>query len=99
MAGLLDGFYALSDEERYYRDLYLKGRSRAEYINLPAEVEASARLEEKIVLSSGYYSDEDRASVIVLKHPNAPVSPFPPLRGDVLCGERPCPGEHRREDI
>ena len=70
MAGLLDGFYALSDEERYYRDLYLKGRNRAEYINLPAEVEASARLEEKIVLSSGYYSDEDRASVIVLKHPN-----------------------------
>lgn len=70
MTDILDGFCALSEEERYYRHLFLSGRSSAEYIRLPHQVEASARLEEKIVLSSSYYSRDDDKSVIVLKHPN-----------------------------
>ena len=39
-------------------------------MNLPEEVEEAARLEEKIVLSSSYYSKSGDASVIVLKHPS-----------------------------
>lgn len=70
MSRLLDEFYTLSDEEKYYRSLYMEGRSRAEFVNLPSQVEAAARLEEKIVLASSYYSEDDDASVIILKHPN-----------------------------
>lgn len=69
MGKFLDEFYTLSDEEKYYRTLYLEGKSRAEFVNLPEEVEEAARLEEKIVLSSSYYSKSGDASVIVLKHP------------------------------
>ena len=70
MGKFLDEFYTLSDEEKYYRTLYLEGKSRAEFVNLPEEVEEAARLEEKIVLSSSYYSKSGDASVIVLKHPS-----------------------------
>ena len=70
MDNSLDGIYALSDESKYYRALYLEGKRGAEYINLPPEVEESARMEEKIVLSSGYYSRDDDSSVMILRHPN-----------------------------
>ena len=69
MAGLLDGFYTLSDEELYYRELYESGMTNVEYIRLPSPVESKARLAERIILSSSYYSDSPQSSVMVLKHP------------------------------
>ena len=69
MAGLLDGFYTLSDEELYYRKLYESGMTNVEYIRLPSPVESKARLAERIILSSSYYSDSPQSSVMVLKHP------------------------------
>ena len=69
MGQLIDEFYTLSDEELYYRKLYEEGRSTVEYINLPSPVQEFARLEEKIVLSSSYYSSRIDESVIILKHP------------------------------
>ena len=69
MARLLDRFYTLTDEELYYRKLYEEGRDSVRYINLPEEVEESARAQEKIILSSSYYSRSADEEVIVLKHP------------------------------
>lgn len=69
MGKLLDVFYTLTEEELYYRKLWQEGRSRAEFIILPYEVQERARLEEKIVLSRSYYSREYDDSIVVLKHP------------------------------
>ena len=66
---MLDEFYTLSEEELYYKKLYESGRSKAEYIILPQEVEKQARLEERIVLSAHYYSKHIEDKVLILKHP------------------------------
>ena len=69
MSTVLDGFYTLSEEEMYYRTLYEEGRSSVEYVMLPSQVQDSARLDERIVLSSAYYDLGEEETVVLMKHP------------------------------
>ena len=69
MSTVLDGFYTLSEEEKYYRTLYEEGRSSVEYVMLPSQVQDSARLDERIVLSSAYYDLGEEETVVLMKHP------------------------------
>ena len=69
MSTILDGFYTLSEEEKYYRTLYEEGRSSVEYVMLPSQVQDSARLDERIVLSSAYYDLGEEETVVLMKHP------------------------------
>ena len=69
MSTILDGFYTLSEEEKYYRTLYEEGRSSVEYVMLPSQVQDSARLDERIILSSAYYDLGEEETVVLMKHP------------------------------
>ena len=68
MSTVLDGFYTLSEEEKYYRTLYEEGRSSVECVMLPSQVQDSARLDERIVLSSAYYDLGEEETVVLMKH-------------------------------
>lgn len=69
MGQLLDEYYALTEEELNYKNLWANGVNSVEHICLPEEVQDYARLSEKIVLRPKYYLKADEQKIKILKHP------------------------------